>query len=120
MISTVGFKLNTTEHARAQIVSKGLSVADVEAAFAAPEKVYPNKKFAGQYRVVGKGICLVGKPSNGTFTLITVYEDGKMTPPRPEQLNTPEGRAYAERYAKQEARVNEYYPRIASRRAKRN
>ena len=34
------------------------------------------------------------------FTIITIYQDNILTPPRTDQLNTPEGRRYAERYLK--------------------
>lgn len=34
------------------------------------------------------------------FTVITIYQDQVLTPPRPDQLDTPEGKRYAERYLK--------------------
>lgn len=109
-----------TYHAENQIKAKGFSLDDIQAAFSSPEKVYPNGKYAGQYRVVGNSICLVGQPVGETFNVITVYEDGVLTPPRPEQLDTPEGRRYAERYNRGLARNNEYYPRIKARKAGSN
>jgi len=114
--STNGLQLHATTHANQQIAAKGLSAEAVEAVFRNPEKVYPNNKYKGQYRVTGAGLCLVGVPNGSTFSLITVYEDGKMTPPRPEQLSTPEGRAYAKRYALGQNRQNEYRPRVNARR----
>ncbi len=32
------------------------------------------------------------------FIVITVYYDKILTPPRPDQLNTPQGKRFAERY----------------------
>lgn len=119
MESTEGLKLQATDHALTQILQKNFSVEAIQQTFTSPEKVYPNGKYKGQYRVTGNGICLVGKPKGKVFTLITVYEDGKMTPPRPDQLNTPEGRAYAERYARGQARKNEYMPRVLARKAQK-
>jgi len=119
MDSTEGLKLHATDHALNQILQKEFSVETIQQTFANPEKVYPNGKYKGQFRVTGNGLCLVGKPKGNTFTLITVYEDGVMTPPRPDQLDTPEGRAYATRYAKGQARKNEYMPRVIARKAQR-
>jgi hypothetical protein len=116
MQSTEGFRLHATDHALKQILQKGFAVEKIREVFENPVKLYKNGKYEGQYRVTGNGICLVGKPKGNTFTLITVYEDGVMTPPRPDQLDTPEGKAYAERYAKGKARNNEYAPRAIARR----
>jgi hypothetical protein len=38
------------------------------------------------------------------FTVITIYQDEILTPPRDDQLNTPEGRRYAERYLRGDGR----------------
>ncbi|AVD99401.1 hypothetical protein SEA_BILLNYE_230 [Streptomyces phage BillNye] len=120
MDSTRGLRLHATDHALKQILQKGFAVEKIRETFENPVKLYKNGKYEGQYRVTGNGICLVGKPKGNTFTLITVYEDGVMTPPRPDQLETEEGRAYAERYAEGLARDNEYMPRaIARERAQR-
>jgi hypothetical protein len=122
MESTEGFKLSFTEHAKKQLNAKALGMERAQQAFDAPEKVYPNKKYVGQFRVVGNGICLIGRPMNGTFKVFTVYEDGVMTPPRADQLDTPEGKAYAELYERAQmngkvSRNNEYYPRAKQRRS---
>ena len=98
-LSVAGLNLEMTQHARKQIVEKGLSQATITAAFNNPERVYPSGSHPGQIRVTGSGVCLVGVIECGKFNLITVYEDGVLTPPRADQLNTPEGRRYAERYA---------------------
>lgn len=119
MQSTEGFRIHATDHALKQIITKGFSVDTIRQTFESPEKKpYPNGKYKGQYRVTGNGLCLVGIPKGRTFTLITVYEDGVMTPPRPDQLETEEGKAYAERYAQGQARQNEYMPRVIARKRK--
>lgn len=115
METTRGYLLKMTDHALRQIKEKGFTPDKVTAVFESPKKLYKNGKYEGQYRVTGGGLCLVGKPKGRTFTLITVYEDGKMTPPRKDQLDTPEGRAYAERYNAGKARENEYMPRVIAR-----
>lgn len=120
MESTEGYSLRLTEHARKQIEAKGFTESDVEFAFSNFEKLYPNKKFEGQWRVVGKGLCLVGKPQGKMFTIFTIYEDGVMTPPRPDQLLTPEGKRYARLYNKAQRtgkarRQGEYWPRVHAR-----
>jgi len=116
MESTKGFRLRATHHAIKQIFEKKFSLDRIQRVFDNPVKLYKNGKYEGQYRVTGEGLCLVGKPNaNGIFTLITVYEDGVMTPPRPDQLETEEGRAYAERYKRGQARQNEYMPRTIAR-----
>ncbi|AZU97271.1 hypothetical protein SEA_GILSON_226 [Streptomyces phage Gilson] len=121
MESTEGYKLAFTKHAEDQLEKKRVGFLRAREAFENPDKVYPNKKYAGQFRVVGNGICLIGRPMGNTFKVFTVYEDGVMTPPRPDQLETEEGRAYAELYEKAQrnkgrvARNNEYYPRAKKR-----
>jgi hypothetical protein len=116
MQTTEGFRIHATDHALKQILEKGFPVERIQETFQAPEKIYRNGKYEGQFRVTGNGLCLVGKPKGTTFTLITVYEDGVLTPPRPDQLETPEGQEYARRYAEGQARKNEYMPRVLSRR----
>lgn len=123
MESTKGYKLALSKHAREQLLKKTgpMGITRAEQAFETPDKVYPNKKYAGQFRVVGLGLCLIGRPTeNGLFRVFTVYEDGVLTPPRPDQLGTPEGDAYAEIYRQAQkngnaSRKNEYYPRAKKR-----
>jgi hypothetical protein len=117
MQSTKGFRLHATDHALNQILQKGFAVEKIRETFENPVKLYKNGKYEGQFRVTGNGLCLVGKPKGNTFTLITVYEDGVLTPPRPDQLETPEGQAYARKYAEGKARDNEYMPRVLARKA---
>lgn len=97
-----GLDLVMTNHARNQIESKGLDMAKVIQTFVYPEYETPVTRYPEQTRLVGNGLALVGKvnKAEGSFVLITVYEDGVLTPPRPDQLSTPEGRRYAERYAR--------------------
>jgi hypothetical protein len=100
-MQTEGYTLRSTNHAHTQILSKGFRVADVEAAFKAPTRVYRSGSHPHQHRVVGNGLCLVVEfnEKSKVSTLVTVYRDGVLTPPRADQLNTPEGREYARRYA---------------------
>lgn len=115
MQSTAGFRLHATDHALMQILQKGFAVEKIRQVFENPVKLYKNGKYEGQFRITGDGLCLVGKPKGNTFTLITVYEDGILTPPRPDQLKTPEGQEYARRYERGLARNNEYAPRAIAR-----
>lgn len=98
MTSTQGFALRPTAHALRQIAQKGFNPLHVKGAFENPDEVYASGSHPGQYRVTGNGLCLVGKPEGNEFVLITVYLDRVVTPPRPDQLVTPEGRKFAERY----------------------
>lgn len=93
-------KPSITAHFKKQLVLKGLDPRDIIAAWKNPAEVYPSgKRYPGQWRVTGNGICIVGKPEGDTFVFITVYLDRVLTPPRPDQMDTPEGRRYAERRA---------------------
>lgn len=101
MNTTKGMTIAFSAHALKQAQDKGFSRNDIMSAFNSPTRVYPNgKKYPGQYRVCGAGICLVGRPEGRSFVVLTMYADGVLTPPRADQLNTPEGRRYAERYEK--------------------
>lgn len=121
MESTEGYTMRLTAHARQQMEAKKFDKEIVEYTFVNPAKVYPNRKFAGQFRVTGNGICLVGEPMrDGTFLVFTMYEDGVMTPPREDQKDTPEGQEYVALYNKalesgRVKRTNEYWPRIHER-----
>lgn len=125
MENTNGLTLRFTKHAREQMEAKGFKEdvlrEDFSAATADDNKIYPNKKYPGQFRVIAGKACLTGKPTgNGVFLVFTMYEDGVLTPPRADQMNTPQGQAYAKRYAKAKAsgrtrRENEYWPRVHKR-----
>ena len=124
MKDTKGLTLRFTKHAREQMEAKGFTESALREAFsnatAADNKIYPNKKYPGQFRVIAGKACLTGKPTGDTFLVFTMYEDGVMTPPREDQKNTPEGQAYARKYAKAKAagrtkRKNEYWPRVHER-----
>lgn len=104
MNTTKGLTLDPTAHALRQIIEKEFNPLMVKETFENPTEVYPSRSHPGQYRVTGNGICLVGKPEGTRFILITVYADKVLTPPRPDQLDTPEGRRYAERYAQGKGR----------------
>lgn len=103
-------RLAPTEHALRKIQALGIDADDVLAVFRAPKSTSQVRTRTGQVRLMGRGIVLVGEwsdplldPATGrvtaqTFTLVTVYADAVLTPPRPDQLRTPEGRRYAARY----------------------
>lgn len=99
MNTTEGMRLTMTRHACKQAASKGFTAEQIQRCFDSPKKVYPSKSHPGQYRIVDQDICLVGVPVSATeFRAITLYVNGSLTPPRPDQMNTAEGRRYAERY----------------------
>lgn len=104
-------RLRPTEHALRKIRDLGIDPHDVLAVFDAPESTSQVRARPGQVRLIGRGIVLVGEWApcsdcrpwsrcGGVFTLVTVYADRVLTPPRPDQLATPEGRRYAARYRK--------------------
>lgn len=97
-----GYELRVTQHAKRMAQRKNFSLELLHATFAQPVQVYASRSHPGQYRVTGNGICLVGEPCDAThsFTLVTVYADQILTPPRPDQLATAEGRRFAERFAR--------------------
>jgi hypothetical protein len=95
MNTTKGMTLKVTSHALKTMAAKGFDPEAVKATFAAPTEVYASGSHPGQFRVTGNGLCLVGKPEGNTFILITLYLDRVVTPVRPDQLNTPEGRNFA-------------------------
>lgn len=94
-----GRSLALTGHASSQAQEKGFSAETIAKTFRNPEEVYPSRSHPGQWRVTGNGVCLVGVPEGDKFRVITMYADRVLTPPRPDQLNTKEGRIFAERYA---------------------
>jgi len=125
--NTNGLTLSFSKHAREQMEAKGFVENELRDGFTkvTEKNISPNRKFEGQFRVVVGNVCLVGKPMGREFKVFTMYEDGVMTPPRKDQLDTPEGRAYAKLYeqAKRKAkggqvrRSNEYWPRVHERRS---
>lgn len=99
METTTGMTLSPTTHALKTILAKGFTGEQVLEAFTNPDKITPVTAHPGQFRVCGSGVALVGVPDGEIFTLITVYVDGTLTPPREDQLKTEEGKRFAERYA---------------------
>lgn len=85
-----------TAHFLKTLKSKGFDPRAVIATLKNPVEVYPSKSHPGQWRVTGNGVCVVGKPEGNEFVLITIYADRIVTPVRPDQLNTPEGRRFAQ------------------------
>lgn len=85
-----------TAHFLKTMREKGFDPHAAIATLKNPVEVYPSKSHPGQWRVTGNGLCIVGKPEGQEFVLITVYADRIVTPVRPDQLNTPEGRRFAQ------------------------
>lgn len=108
MRSTRGVTLSLTKHAKKQAKEKGFSVRNILDMWKEPDRIIPSRSYPGQYRVCGDGICLVGVPKGHSkvksFIVITLYADGELTPPRPDQMRTKAGRRYAIRYANGEGR----------------
>lgn len=106
------YNMHLSQHAETQIEQKGFDREMIKKTFMYPQRLYPSKSHLGQYRITGNGLCLVGQPDiiiengknakdqTGTFSVITIYSDQVLTPPRPDQLSTPEGKRYAERFEK--------------------
>lgn len=89
-----------TRHAYEVMQSKGFEIADAITVVEHPRNVYPSDSHPGQTRIVGRGLCLVGEIEGDEFRVITVYRDGVLTAPRPDQLATAEGRRYAMRFSR--------------------
>ena len=98
---TSDLRLVVTNHARCTMESKGFDPAKVTETFRNPDYMTSVSKYPDQVRLIGNGLALVGKVNEAerVFVLITLYQDGVLTPPRPDQLTTPEGQRYAARYA---------------------
>jgi hypothetical protein len=92
------YVLNILPHAYKQAELKRYSPDIIARTYDCPNRVYPSKSHPGQYRITGNGICLVGEPVGDHFNIITIYKDMILTPPRDDQMETPEGRRYAERF----------------------
>lgn len=93
-----GKQMAPSAHFLQTCTDKGFNPATVEATFANPTEVYPSRSHPGQIRITGNGLCLVGAVDGNRVRLITAYEDRVVTAPRPDQMNTAEGRRYADRF----------------------
>lgn len=93
--------VRVSQHCRETIVRKGFDAEKVRRAVENPERVTEVRKHPGQVRAIGEGLAVVLAPYAGgrEWTAVTVYADGVLTAPRPDQMNTEEGRRYAARYA---------------------
>jgi hypothetical protein len=110
---TQGYTLDLTPYAIRRAVSKGFKAPQIKACFDDPVEAYPSKSHPGSFRVRGHGLCLCGYPEGTVFKVVTMFEDGVITPPRPDQLSTPEGRAYAARYLAGHAATKERQEQVA-------
>lgn len=96
-----GFEVRVTEHFKSQMIAKGFDPEEIIAVIHRPDREYPSgSRYPGQWRLCGRGVCIVTKPEGRTLTLITCYVDGTLTEVRPDQLNTPQGRRFAQRQAR--------------------
>ncbi len=84
-----------TNHFVKQVAAKNFDPEAVLSTLSDPTELYPSRSHPGQYRVTGNGLCIVGEPRGSKFVLLTIYKDRVVTPVRPDQLNTPEGRNFA-------------------------
>lgn len=82
-------KVVATRHFHKQMSAKGFSGAAAIEALRNPYKVTEVRRYPGQVRFCGGGLAVVVRPEGDTFFLVTVYEDGKVTPLRPDQMNDP-------------------------------
>lgn len=90
-----------TQHFVEKMKTLDIDPEDVIKTLMEPKKCYqsgPNSKYPNQWRLTGNGICITADHRGGQLVLRTVFMDGAMTPPREDQLDTPEGREYARRY----------------------
>ena len=82
-----GLRVHKTRHFLKQAEEKGVKQADVDAVLSFPGTKYESRNHPGQYRLTGRGICLVVKPepNTGRLVVITVYVNTTETPRRPDQ-----------------------------------
>lgn len=72
-------------HFKKQFKAKGFQTSQVRNAIENPYKVTDVRRYPGQKRYCGDGVAVV---MNGN-TAVTIYEDGVVTPLRPDQLSDP-------------------------------
>jgi hypothetical protein len=78
-------KVIFSDHFKRQFRAKGFTTAQVREAIEHPYKVTDVRRYPGQKRRCGGGVAIV---MDG-MRAITIYEDGVVTPLRPDQLNDP-------------------------------
>ena len=98
-MNTKGKRLDPTQHFLKQVLTKGFDPEMIKKTFENPTEVYASRSHPGQHRITGNGLCLVGEFIGNTFRAVTIYADRVLTAPRADQMGTPEGRRYAQRYA---------------------
>ena len=87
---TSGDRIKVTDHIKRQMAAKGITAEQVLGALRHPYKVTPVTRYPGQRRYCGQGVAVVVEPEDHNhFILITVYEDGILTPLRADQMNDP-------------------------------
>lgn len=96
-MDTKGKRLVPTKHFLKTMIDKGFTAEAVRDTFEwEGSEVYPSGSHPGQWRIAGKGLCLVGVFEGDVFRGITLYLDRVVTPVRPDQMKTEEGRRFAQ------------------------
>lgn len=67
-----------TRHARERLDQRGFALTTLFAVLRSPESVYESKKFPGQLRVNGEGMCAAVDPVKKT--VITVFFNTQLDP----------------------------------------
>lgn len=88
-----------SDHAVETAKSKGFTAEEIFEAMTKPERITDVTKYPGQKRFIAGRLAVVCEPSGEDHWIIrTMYLDGVLTPPRPDQTDAA-GRRYARRYA---------------------
>lgn len=74
MQSTAGMKIVLTNLACKRAAMGGFGADDIRSTFDSPESITENRDMPGQYRLVGKGMTLVGIPEGEKFVVITCFK----------------------------------------------
>ena len=90
------FRFTFTRHVIEQARAKGFTPEELHAACYVPSRTSDVRAHPGQRRFIAGRVVVVAEPIGpGEWCAITCYLDGVVTPVRPDQLNTPEGRRFA-------------------------
>ena len=93
-----------SDHAVSQAKAKGFTAEEIFAAMTNPARVTDVLKYPGQKRFIAGRIAVVAAPKGDAWHIVTLYLDDVLTAPRADQMDTPEGRRYAERFANGQGR----------------
>lgn len=76
--------LSITAHAVKQVQAKGFALRDVVAVAQRPDFAYESRRYPGQEKRIGNGLCVVVDPK--AQRIITVFEHLVRTSLRPDQI----------------------------------